>query len=63
MTVPYLANPNPDAGSKYIIAIGHWEVVLSQAYQAWCLLVTGAQEPTALSVVVRPKCDQFRPAP
>jgi hypothetical protein len=38
MTMAYLANPNPDAVSEYIIAIGHWEVFLSQAYQAWCLL-------------------------
>jgi hypothetical protein len=31
MTMPYLANPNPDAVSQYVIAIGHWEVFLSQA--------------------------------
>lgn len=61
--MPYLANPNPDAVSKHIIPIGQWEVFLSQAYQALCPPVTGAQEPTALSLVVRPKCDQFWPAP
>jgi integrase len=27
--------------SEYIIAIGHWEGFLSQAYQAWCLLARG----------------------
>ncbi len=32
----YLTNLNPDAVSEYIIAIGHWESFLSQAYQAWC---------------------------
>jgi hypothetical protein len=41
MTLAHLANPNPDAVSEYIIAIGHWEVFLSQAYQAWCLLARG----------------------
>lgn len=41
MTLTHLANPNPDAVSEYIIAIGHWEVFLSQAYQAWCLLARG----------------------
>lgn len=39
MTLAHLANPNPDAVSEYIIAIGHWEVFLSHAYQAWYLLV------------------------
>ena len=33
-----LDNPSPDAVAEYFIAIGHWEVFLSQAYQAWCLL-------------------------
>jgi hypothetical protein len=41
MTLAHLANPNPDAVSEYIIAIGHWEVFLSDAYQAWCLLARG----------------------
>jgi hypothetical protein len=41
MTMAYLANTNPDAVSEYIIAIGHWEAFLSQAYQAWCLLASG----------------------
>jgi hypothetical protein len=41
MTLAHLANPNPDAVSEYIIAIGHWEVFLSHAYQAWCLLARG----------------------
>jgi len=40
-TLKHLANPNPDAVSDYIMAIGHWEVFLSQAYQAECLLVRG----------------------
>ena len=43
MTMAHLANPNPDAVSEYIIAIGHWEAFLSQAYQAWCLLARGQQ--------------------
>lgn len=38
MTMAYLANPNPDSVSEYIIAIGHWEALLAQTYQAWCLL-------------------------
>jgi hypothetical protein len=41
MTLAHLANPNPDAVSEYIIAIGHWEGFLSHAYQAWCLLARG----------------------
>jgi hypothetical protein len=41
MTMAYLANPNPDAVSGYIAAIGYWESLLSQAYQAWCLLARG----------------------
>lgn len=41
MTLAHLANPNPDAVSEYIIAMGHWEVFLSQAHQAWCLLARG----------------------
>ena len=41
MTMAHLASPNPDAVSEYIIAIGHWEAFLSQAYQAWCLLARG----------------------
>jgi len=41
MTMAHLANPNPDAVSQYIIAIGHWEVFLSHVYQAWCLLARG----------------------
>ena len=41
MTLAHLANPNPDAVSEYIIAIGHWEVFLSHEYQAWCLLARG----------------------
>ena len=41
MTQAHLTNPNPDAVSEYIIAIGHWETFLSQAYQAWCLLARG----------------------
>jgi hypothetical protein len=43
MTMAHLANPNPDVVSEYIIAIGHWETFLSQAYQAWCLLARGQQ--------------------
>jgi hypothetical protein len=38
-TLEYLANR--DAISGYIVAVGHWEVLLSQAYQAWCLLARG----------------------
>lgn len=41
MTLAHLANPNPDAVPEYIIAIGHWEVFLSHAYQAWRLLAKG----------------------
>jgi hypothetical protein len=37
-TIRYLENTNPNAIGGYIIAIGHWEVFLSQAYQACCLL-------------------------
>ncbi len=40
-TAAYIANPNPDAVSEYIVAIGHWESFLAQAYQAWCLLARG----------------------
>jgi hypothetical protein len=43
MTMTHLANPNPNAVSEYIIAIGHWEAVLSQTYQAWCLMARGQQ--------------------
>jgi hypothetical protein len=42
MTMAYLANPNPDAISEYIVAIGHWEIFLSQADQAWDILSRGA---------------------
>ena len=55
-TLAYLANPNPDAVSQYIVAIGHWEVFLSQAYQAWCLLAKGQKilfEPGDGSVTQR----------
>jgi len=38
-TLKYLENR--DALSGYIMAIGHWEVFLSQTYQAWCLLARG----------------------
>lgn len=38
-TLKYLANR--DAVSEYLVAIEHWEVFLSQAYQAWCLLARG----------------------
>jgi len=41
MTMAYLANPDPNAVSEYITAIGHWETFLSQTYQAWCVLVRG----------------------
>jgi hypothetical protein len=55
-TLSYLANPNPDTVSEYIIAIGHWESFLSQAYQAWCLLVRGQKilfEPGDGSIMQR----------
>ncbi len=55
-TLSYLTNPNPDAASEYIIAIGHWESFLSQAYQAWCLLVRGQKilfEPGDGSIMQR----------
>jgi hypothetical protein len=38
-TLAYLANP--DAVMEYLAAIAHWEVFLSQAYQAYCLLNMG----------------------
>jgi hypothetical protein len=41
MTLNYLANPNPNAVSEYIIAVGHWEMFLSQADQAWDILDGG----------------------
>jgi hypothetical protein len=41
-TLAYLANP--DAVSDYLAAIAHWEVFLSQAYQAYCLVTMG--QPT-----------------
>jgi hypothetical protein len=41
-TLAYLANP--DAVSDYLAAIAHWEVFLSQAYQAYCLFTMG--QPT-----------------
>jgi hypothetical protein len=37
----HLANPNPDAVSEYIEAIGHWEQFLSQADRARAVLVRG----------------------
>jgi hypothetical protein len=40
-TVAYLTVPTLNPFSVYIVAIGHWEVFLSQAYQAWCLLARG----------------------
>jgi hypothetical protein len=54
MTLAHLANPNPDAVSEYIIAIGHWEVFLSQAYQAWCLLARGRRSSSRQETV--PRC-------
>jgi hypothetical protein len=41
-TLAYLANP--DAVRQYLAAITHWEVYLSQAYQARCLLDMGERE-------------------
>jgi hypothetical protein len=32
---------NPDTVSEYLAAISHWEILLSQAYQAYCLLDMG----------------------
>jgi hypothetical protein len=55
-TLAYLASPNPDGVSQYIVAIGHWEVFLSHAYQAWCLLARGQKvlfEPGDGSVTQR----------
>ena len=40
-TLRFLASPNLEAFSVYIMAVGHWEVFLSQAYQACCLLYGG----------------------
>lgn len=34
---------NTDAVSPYLMAIGHWEVFLSHAYQAYCLLARNRQ--------------------
>jgi hypothetical protein len=41
LTMAHLANPNPDAVSEYIEAIGHWEQFLSQADRARAVLVRG----------------------
>lgn len=38
-TLAYLANP--DAPRQYLAAMTHWEIFLSQAYQAHCLLDMG----------------------
>lgn len=41
MTLAYLDNPNPDAVSEYIVAVGHWEHFLFQADRALAVLVRG----------------------
>lgn len=47
----HLADPNPDAVSKYIIAIGHSEVFLSQAHQAEVPSSTGESPRVGLAAV------------
>jgi len=64
LTLAHLANPNPDAISEYIEAIGHWEQFLSQADRAWTVLVRG--EKVLLARMTAPSssaCTSFTTSP
>jgi hypothetical protein len=52
-TLAYLSNP--EKISEYLAAVGHWEVVLASAYQAWRLITLGQRtfEPDDGSIYQR----------